>query len=190
VTPGLVTAVAAASRRALAPYLDADWSVPARGVDWTCYETAAHLADGWFAHAARIAGQPTEWFVPATLTVDDPVTPVRLLQVFDACAELLRCAAIVTDAQSRAYHPWGASDPAGSVAMASAEALVHTWDIVGGLGGDWRPPDELARPVLDRIFPDAPAGPAGDVLLWCCGRIALPDHPRQETWRWYGEPRG
>jgi hypothetical protein len=47
-----------------------------------------------------------------------------------------------------------------------------------------KPPANLAAPVVARLFPDAPAGDPGDVLLWCTGRIALPDHPRRtEEWK-------
>jgi len=189
-SPGLVAAVAAETRVALEPFLDADWSVPARGLDWSCARTAVHLADSQFAHAARIVARPTEWFVPATVVVDEPGDPRQLLQVFGACAGLLVAAATGADPSSRAYHPWGASDPAGSMAMGAAEGLLHTWDVVGGLGGDWRPPDDLCRPAIERLFPDAPTDVgAADALLWCTGRVALPGHPRRTEWRWYGEPR-
>jgi uncharacterized protein (TIGR03083 family) len=188
--PDLVTSVTGETRAALAPFLDADWSVPAPGLEWSCREVAAHLADSYFAHAARVVAQPTEWFVPAGVVVDEPQDPAQLLDVIDACAGLLRAAAMSADPASRAWHVWGASDPAGSVAMGAAEGLVHTWDVSSGLGGDWRPPAELCRPVVDRLFPDAPDGDAGDALLWCTGRIALPDRPRQERWRWWSAVPG
>ncbi len=185
--PDLVARVAAASHAALEPFLDADWSVPARDLERSCARTLEHLADSYFAHAARITGRPAEWFVPATLTLDDPADNRATLLVLDACAGLLRGAAVVGDPESTAYHPWGASDPSGSVAMGCAEALLHTYDVVAGLGGSWTPPDDLAAPVLARLF-DAPDGvPAGDALLWCAGRVALPGRPRRDEWRWYGE---
>jgi hypothetical protein len=186
VTPDLIARVAEETRTALSPFDGADWSVPAHDLEWSCRETAVHLADAYFAHAARIVAQPQHWFVPAEITVDDPVEPEQLLEVIGACAELLRWAAIGADPASRAWHPWGTSDPAGSVAMGAAEGLLHTWDICGGLGSDWRPPGELCRPVIDRLFPDAPtdADPT-DALLWCSGRAALPNRPRLAKWRWY-----
>jgi hypothetical protein len=183
-TPDLIARVAEETRTALSPLVRADWSVPARDLEWSCRQTAVHLADAYFAHAARIVAQPQDWFVPAEVVVDDSVDPERLLQVIGACAELLRCAGIVADPRTRAWHPWGTSDTAGSIAMGAAEGLVHTGDIAAGLGSDWRPPAELCRPVIDRIFPDAPDADPTDVLLWCTGRAALPDLPRQATWRW------
>ena len=76
--------------------------------------------------------------------------------------------------------------------MGAVEGLVHTWDISTALGGQWHPPASLSAPVIDRLFPDAPNVAdvdAGAVLLWCTGRIALADHPRRASWRWYSAVR-
>jgi hypothetical protein len=107
-----------------------------------------------------------------------------LLEVIDTCAELLRYAGANADPATRAWHPDGMSDPSGWLAMGIVEGLAHTWDIGSTLGSDWRPPAELCRPAIERLFPDAPDGDPSDVLLWCTGRIALPDRPRQRTWQW------
>lgn len=181
--------VARESKAALLPLVGLDWSGSARDGEWTCWETGVHLADGYFAHAARIVAQPETWFVPAGVAPDEDAGPTELLQVIGACAELLRCAAISTDPATRAFHPWGASDPDGSVAMGAAEGLLHTWDICSGLGSDWRPPPELCVPVLDRLFPSAPAIDPTDALLWCSGRLDLPDRPRLTDWRWHSSVR-
>jgi hypothetical protein len=188
-SPDLVTRVHAASRAALEPLLDADWSVPARDLEWSCAQTLEHLADAYFAHAARITGRPSEWFVPATLSLDDRDDNRATLLVLDACSGLLHGAATVGDPAGTAYHPWGTCGPDGTIAMGCAEGLIHTYDAVAALGSPWTPPDDLAAPVLARIFaPDAPEGVApGDALLWCAGRIALPGRPRRATWRWYGD---
>lgn len=185
IRPELITRVAEQTQLALGPVLRADWNVPAGELEWSCRTTAVHLADSYFAHAARVAAQPQDWFVPAEVSVDHSAAPLDVLQVIDACAQLLQCAAAGADPASRAWHPWGTSDPAGSVAMGAVEGLVHTWDICRGLGRDWLPPADLCRPVLDRLFPNAPDVDPAHALLWCTGRIALGDQPRLETWRWY-----
>jgi hypothetical protein len=43
---------------------------------------------------------------------------------------------------------------------------------------DW----SVSAGVLARLFPDAPGGDPVAVLLWCTGRIALPDRPRRTRW--------
>ena len=42
---------------------------------------------------------------------------------------------------------------------------------------------------LARLFPDAPSGDPVDVLLYCCGRAALGELPRQTLWQWDGTVR-
>jgi hypothetical protein len=78
--------------------------------------------------------------------------------------------------------------------MGVVESLVHTYDAVHGLDSSstWQPPDDLALPVLNRLFRDTPSDVAdtpGDALLYMCGRTSLADLPRLTDWRWYGAPR-
>jgi hypothetical protein len=75
--------------------------------------------------------------------------------------------------------------------MGVVETLIHTFDVVRGLNpaDQWRPPTELAAPVIARLFPHAPSGDPADVLLYCCGRAALGALPRQTLWRWDGTVR-
>lgn len=184
VTPDLISRTAHATQEALEPAARGDWSVRARDLEWSCWRTGVHLADGYFAHACQILATRPKGFLPIEVSVEESATPEDLLEVIGACAELLRCAATLADPATRAWHPWGTSDPAGSIAMGVVEALVHTYDIAVGLGLDWRPPAELCPLVLGRLFPDAPDGDPTDVLLWCTGRTAMRDRPRRTSWRW------
>lgn len=178
--------------------LDADWSVPAGDGDWSCRETGVHMADSWFAHATRLVAGPVDDWVAARVDVPEPATAAALLQAVTVCGEILCAVATVADPDAVAWHPWGDSDTAGTIAMGVVEGLVHAYDIASTLGDGWRPPAHLARPALERLFPDAPDpdapdGPgvdAGDVLLWCTGRIALPGRPRLTTWRWWSAVPG
>jgi len=75
--------------------------------------------------------------------------------------------------------------------MGVVETLIHTFDVVRGLNpaDQWRPPAALAAPVIARLFPHAPSGDSADVLLYCCGRAALGELPRQTQWQWDGTVR-
>ncbi|GAA2759481.1 maleylpyruvate isomerase N-terminal domain-containing protein [Actinopolymorpha rutila] len=190
IRPELITAVVQQIHSALTPLGDAGWSVPARDLEWTCRETAVHIADSYFAQAAQIAAQPNDRFVPAFVRANDEAGPEDLLQVVGACAGLLRATATCADPDVRAWHPLGTSDPAGWLAMGVVDGLVHTWDITSALGSGWRPPPELCVPAIARLFPDAPDGDPTDVLLWCTGRIALAGRQRQgPDWRWHSAVR-
>lgn len=190
VSPDLLPAVVQQVREALTPLADQDWSVPARDLEWNCHQTAAHIADSHFAQATQITAQPQDDFIPADVSVGPDVPPFQLLDVIEACAGLLQAAATCADPDLIAWHPLGSADPSGWVAMGIVDGLVHTWDISTALGSSWRPPTDLCAPAIKRLFPDAPEGfDLAETLLWCTGRIALTDRPRQDrTWRWHSAP--
>jgi len=83
------------------------------------------------------------------------------------------------------------TDPTGYCAMACDELLVHTWDIGRGLGEPFELPSAVCARVVSRLFPmwmPIEADPR-EALLWCNGRIALSDRPRQgEDWGWWSRP--
>lgn len=184
VMPDLVTEATSEMRRALGDSLNSDWNVLAADLEWSCRGTGAHVADDLFSYASQVLAQPLDNYLPIEATVDDEATPEELLRSTAMCGELLRLAAASVPRDVRAWHPYGTSDPEGFAAMGIVEVLVHTHDIAGGLGVEWKPPPSLCAPVLLRLFPDAPQGDPSEVLLWSTGRAELGDRPRLASWRW------
>jgi hypothetical protein len=170
-----------ASLTALSPANDEDWQLLAGDLDWTCWQTAAHIAHDLLAYASQLTALPTDAYLPVDLVVRADAPVPRLLDAVRACGGLLATALRASLPTVRAWH-WGPTDPTGFAALGVNEILVHTWDIAKGLGLDWQPPAELAELVVERLFPSAPAGDAVQVLLWSTGRMALPQHPRQDSW--------
>jgi Mycothiol maleylpyruvate isomerase N-terminal domain len=183
---------------------DAAWDRTAGPLEWTCWETAEHLADDLFAYAAQIGPrQPPQSrevpFVWQRLADGGPASvvyaqrdagPAGLLQVLDACGALLVAMVRTASPEVRAHHVFGVSDPEGFAAMGVVETLVHGDDLALGLGLSWQPPAALCARVLARLFPDAPeGGEPWPTLLWVTGRGELPGRPRLTSWRWHGEPR-
>lgn len=168
---------------ALTPHTGRDWQVKAGSLDWTCWTTAAHVAHDLLAYAAQVAALPSDAYLPLDLCVREATPPEAVLQVISAAARLLGTAVDAAPESARAWH-WGPCDPGGFAAMGVAEILLHTYDIGQGLALPWLPPAGLSAPVLARLFPDSPSGPAPEVLLWSAGRLALPTHPRRTTWSW------
>lgn len=179
------------------------WSNRAGSLDWDCWETVEHIVDDLFAYATQLTpATPEGGYVPIAMTstrpggaksaihVDRESGAASLLQALEACGALL--AAMITTAppDTRAWHPYGTSDPAGFAAMGVTETLVHGHDAAQGLDVPWEPPADLCERVLSRLFPDAPADALPwAALLWATGRSDLPDRPRLSEWRWYSEPR-
>lgn len=167
----------------LSPHTAEDWTVPAGALEWTCWQTAAHIGHDLLAYAGQLAAQPADSYLPFDLIVRPTATPTEVLQAVAACGGLLSSALATASPTARAWH-WGSCDPTGFAAMGVAETLLHTYDITQGLCVDWLPPESLSAAVLNRLFPTAPAGDATRVLLWCTGRGDLDGLPRRTSWRW------
>lgn len=185
-------AAASASVAALTGYTDLDWQqVRAADLEWSSWRTVLHMVDCLYFYAMQVVyGQP-DGYLCTELTLDDSASPARLLAALTAHAELLQRIARSADPAVRAHHNYGVSDAAGFAAMGVVETLIHTLDVVRGLNPSdpWRPPAALAAPVIARLFPHAPSGDPADVLLYCCGRAALGELPRQTHWQWDGTVR-
>ncbi len=190
VPPNLICETVAETRSALWPRVDADWSVPARDLEWSCWKTGVHIADDLVFYASQIIDQPVEGYVPFEVTMVSGANPEGLLRTIAVCGAILERTVTAAQASDRGYHVYGTSDPEGFAAMGVIETLVHTYDIASGLGLDWAPPAGLCAPALARLFPDAPPGDPSAVLLWCTGRTDLDGRPRRAQWRWDGTVRG
>ncbi|WP_371651962.1 MULTISPECIES: hypothetical protein [unclassified Streptomyces] len=203
VTAADVEHVVRLSVTALRAGLAADWSVKAGSLEWDCWETVEHLSDDLFAYAVQLGPQqpPLDGEVPYlweakrpggprnAVHADRAAGPAGLLQTLEASGALLTAMVRTASPDVRAHHGFGNSDPEGFAAMGVVETLLHTYDVAAGLGVTWAPPGGLCDRVLARLFREVPADPdRWRVLLWATGRADLPDLPRQESWRWYGEP--
>jgi hypothetical protein len=188
----------------LSTAVEHDWQVPARDLEWTCWETLEHVADDLFAYAGQIVAPTTGLddyvpFVYASVRHDGPECTIRgrpergnagLLDVVTTCGAMLSTAVREAPHDRRGWHPYGVSDPGGFAAMGTVETLVHVYDVAEPLGVSWRPDDDVVRRALDRLFTDVPSGiDPWPTLLWATGRIALDDIPRRTEWRWDGRVR-
>jgi hypothetical protein len=182
----------------------ADWSAKAGSLEWDCWETVEHLADDLFSYAAQLGPEtpPLDTHVPFAwsrkkpggpanvIFVEREAGPAGLLQVLEASGALLTAIVRTKPPTARSHHIFGAADPEGFAAMGIVETLVHTHDVVEGLGIQWTPDPDVCDRVLRRLFPDAPTDTERwPTLLWATGRAELPGRPRLTTWRWHGAPR-
>ncbi|MEW2175062.1 hypothetical protein AB0890_01770 [Streptomyces sp. NPDC005406] len=180
------------------------WDAKAGSLEWTCWETAEHLADDLFFYGMQIGtpGLPPGTYVPLEMHRQRPDGPVNMLQVdrasgpsglltaLEGCGAMQVSLTRTTPPSARAHHASGTSDPAGFAAMGIVETLVHTYDIAFGLGLEFTAPDDLCAPALGRLFPHVERGnEPWPTLLWATGRGGLAGRERLETWRWYGEVR-
>ncbi|MCY0921439.1 MULTISPECIES: GNAT family N-acetyltransferase [unclassified Streptomyces] len=178
--------------RALRGVAHLDWSAPAGGLEWSCHDTAVHLAGDLTGFAAQLAGRVTESWLPLRVTAAPDTSPSGVVDLVEASGRLLVAAVHTAGPDVRAWHPAGSAGPDGFAAMGAAETLLHCHDILGGLGAThWRGSERTAALVLERLFPHAPLSTTGDPwdsLLAATGRVDLPDLAPQENWRWYNDP--
>ncbi len=168
--------------RVLGPHTAEDWTVPAGPLEWTCWQTAAHIGHDLLAYAGQLAAQPVDAYLPIDLNVRPTASPAEVLQAVTACGGLLSIALATANPTLRAWH-WGPRDPEGFAAMGVAETLLHTYDHAGTVRG-LAATSTLSAAVLNRPFPATPPGDPTQVLLWCTGRGELGGLPRQTSWRW------
>lgn len=166
-----------------------DWSVAAGDLTWSARKTAVHIADCLIAYAAQIAAEPADHWVGFTFNAPRNATPASLLELVTASGGILAATVRVAAPSTRAWHPYGVSDPEGFAAVGVTEILVHGADIAAGLSVPFGVPPDLCRRIVARLFPEAEDhDDAWALLQWATGRIALTDRPRRRSWRWHGEP--
>ncbi|WP_447038995.1 GNAT family N-acetyltransferase [Streptomyces sp. DSM 118878] len=177
--------------KVLRTVVDRDWDGPAGGLEWSCLKTAEHTASCLVAYAGQLTGRAAGDWVPFEVSLDEGSGPGDAVRVIEATGGLLASVVRTTPGGVRGFHPYpcGSADAAGFAAMASAELLLHTYDIASSLGADAEPPAPLTEAVLAHLFPHVPPAASGaspwEVLLWATGRGELPGRARRTAWQWH-----
>jgi hypothetical protein len=92
VPENLISASTAVMQETLGGALDRDWRVAAGGLDWSCRDTAGHIADALFTYASQVVARPSDGYLPIEARVKAAATPESLLECVVVCGELLRLA--------------------------------------------------------------------------------------------------
>ncbi len=183
-----VTEAVAGAVETLRRAVDRDWDgVKAGRLEWSCRQTAEHIASDLIAYAGQLAGRARDAYVPFEITLDDGAGDEDVLHVIETTGALLAAVVATTPREVRAFHPYPfrSANREGFAAMGIAEVLLHTHDIAEGLGLAYEPPAELCEDVLTRLFPQVRPGPDHwRTLLWATGRGELPGRAPVTEWRW------
>jgi len=179
---------AGASIDALSPHVSAGWTVHAGDLEWTCRRTLGHIVDALAFYADHLATRALERN-PFKRDVS-PDLPIEQLMFFVGSQASVLSRIYEASLDARAYHPAGMADATGFVAMGCDEILIHTNDMCAGLGVEFAPDPDLCEKVVARLFPWAPDhSDPWERMLWCNGRMALPDRERlTEDWWWWCRP--
>ena len=158
--------------------MDRDWAIRAGCLEWSCRDTAAHIADALGFYAAHLASMATEWLKFDVVPHAD-ATNLHVLRLIEAMGAAFAHVLEATPGDARAFHHSGMWDRSGFAAMGCLEVLVHAGDVSEGLGIPFDPPRDICRRVVDRLFVGPP--PDGDpwrVMWWGTGRGDLPGRDR------------
>jgi uncharacterized protein (TIGR03083 family) len=179
----------------LAALTDWDWGVQAGDLEWSARQTLDHIVDALGFYALTLASRVQDDRLPfETASIvyrgeEQAAAPSKLIAGMRAMAAVLADVIGAAPPTVRARHPGGLIEPAGFAALAAGEILVHTHDIAQGLQVPFRAPEDLCARVIHRLFPAAPSSlDAWLSLLWCTGRIALPEHARLIHWSYRYAP--
>ena len=178
IEPEDVVAAAELASAALAPHVDADWSVRAGDLTWDVERTVVHFVGAVAKYSLYLASRTTR-FIPLGYQPFPDATHDDLVSSITPSAQALANVATATPPGAVAYHSTGMQDASGWIAMACTEVLVHTYDACQGLGVSFEAPAHLAQRILARTHPwiELDAAP-WQVLLWTSGRIELHGRPR------------
>jgi len=141
--------------------VDADWSVPAGTVDWTCRATADHAVDTVLAPAFFLAsGLQDDYPAFEPFTSGPEATPQQLIDGLATAVRILAAVVTTADPDERAilWRRGGQPHlgaPSDFVPRAGLELVLHAHDVAVGLAVAFDPP----RDACDRLRQHTEAWP-------------------------------
>jgi hypothetical protein len=135
---------------ALTQVVDADWTTRAGVLEWSCWRTVDHMVDCLFSYAMQIGARAQFGFLPfEELHAKPDAAPLDLVAGLRSVTALL--VAVVRDSPGTVTASDGVFELSLSdwCARAAYELILHTHDVVCGLGRELDPPLELCRVILE-----------------------------------------
>lgn len=124
--------------------VDVDWSSRAGVLDWTCRQTIDHLIDCLFSYALQIAaGSPGPFLPFEELHALPDATNMDLLAGLQGVGELFCRALEAAPSGTCAGDGLVELSAEGWAQRGAYELLVHTHDVLSGLGESFVPPGAL-----------------------------------------------
>jgi hypothetical protein len=146
---------------------DADWSVAAGTLEWSCRATADHAVDCVFAPATFLASRRTDRYPDMPIFTAGPDASVsQLVESLGVMCQLLVDTVDRAPRDVRAVlfqgPPPVLGGPADFVPRGGVELALHAHDVCAGLGIEFEPDADLARRLRDHTA-DGRCGRGGSV---------------------------
>jgi hypothetical protein len=141
--------VSGSALRALQEVSDQDWSRPALGLEWTCWQTVDHAIDCLFSYTFQVAARVPSGFLPFNeLHAQPGATPDDLMVGLQGMPAALQAVFDVAPRETTASDGVFALTPPDWRARAAYEFALHTYDFVSAFDVDYSLSDELSRSLL------------------------------------------
>lgn len=148
VTPEELDLAARSSIEALGRVVDEDWSRRAGTLDWTCRQTVDHTIDCVFSYAMQLAARAESGFLPFGQLHAEPEASNRdLIDGLTAVARMLHDLVVCAPPGTVASDGAAALGLTDWCARGAYEIVLHTHDVLSGLGVAWRLPDDLCEAI-------------------------------------------
>jgi hypothetical protein len=136
--------------RALEGVSHRDWSRPAFGLEWSCWQTVDHVIDCLFSYAFQVAARAPSGFLPFNeLHAQPGATPDDLLLglrgILTALQAVLDAAPRGTTASDGVF----ALAPPDWRARSAHELALHVYDVVSAFDVDFSLSDALSRSLIE-----------------------------------------
>jgi len=138
---------------------DADWSVAAGSLTWSCQSTADHAVDCVYSPAFFLASRRTDAYpeVGVDLMLGDAATPALLVESLGIATRILIALVGATDPAVRAVifrrPEILVAPPHDFLPRAAMELVLHAHDVCVGLGVPFEPPAALCLRLREHTRP-------------------------------------
>ncbi|HEV3452408.1 MAG TPA: DinB family protein [Acidimicrobiia bacterium] len=134
---------------ALSRVADRDWSAPAGTLDWSCWQTVDHVTDCLFSYSLQLAGRVRDgWLRLTELHAQPDATPSQLVEALGAVGRTFEAVLAAAPADAVASDTIFDLRPSDWAARALNELLLHTYDVLVGLGDEFEPSRAVCSFVL------------------------------------------
>jgi hypothetical protein len=139
-----------ASVAQLAPCVNRDWSVPAGTLDWSCTQTTEHVIDCVFSYALQLSSRTTQGLLPfGELRALPEASPEDLVIGLGAVGEMFASLLSAVPSEAEASDGLVVLFPDDWAARGAYEVLLHSHDILHGLGIAFDPPSAICAWVAE-----------------------------------------
>lgn len=126
-----------------------DWSVPAGSLEWSCWQTVDHMIDCVFSYAFQLASRAQSGFLPFhELHAMAEAKPSELVKGLRGIAGLFSGLLGSVPGEAEASDGVFMLDVDDWAVRAAYEMLLHTHDVVVGLGTRFDPPSSMCAWVI------------------------------------------